>query len=155
MKILINFLLICSFCSCLEDTQTHSSEMGVITETYRSTNESYRKDFYLSITGNEAIIYCWDVNPKGDTVYYWSKGNLEKGNHNELSFDLTKHVFSKTKISEKNLGNLIEDKDENFVTTFLYSSFVGGQIAEGSIRLQGVKHIYDSRADVFLFERIK
>lgn len=140
----------------IESTNTEEIETNLPYELYRSSESSFQANFFLKIEAEKSTIYGWEITPNNDTIYYRSECKSEESNHEEIRLRLEKYELTRIKLNENNLEEFIEDTTlETSAILFFHNSFFGKQSSDNLIQLQAVKHIYDSRADDFEFERIK
>ena len=125
------------------------------TPIYHSTADSYQEDFFLVFENQGVSIYGWEVTIDNDTIYYRSRSKIIHEETGKLTIRLKNYEFSRTKITTSNLSKFEEDKELNFAPLFCHSSFFLGTGKGSKIEFLAVKHIYLSRADKFIFERIE
>jgi|GEM_PF-3210278 len=123
-------------------------------EIYRSTENSFQKDFYLEIENDLVNVFGWELTSENDTIYYKSSGELDKKDVGVTSFELETYELTRVKTSETNLNDFKEETGLKNAL-FFHSSFFGKKYSEGSMKLQAVKHIYYDRVDEFEFEKIE
>ena len=156
MKTWVTLLVLVLLMSCGNGIKPDKSEIASNkSEVYRSSDDSFQKDFYLKIEDEKATIYGWDVSTEKDTIYYRSICKLEEDSTDGIQITLKNYQFTEVKVREENLNDFKVNEELSLDNLGEYSSFWGEKKADGSFHFLAVKHIYHSRADEFTFERIK
>tara|TARA_B100000674_G_C37231806_1_gene641698 strand:- start:20 stop:496 length:477 start_codon:yes stop_codon:yes gene_type:complete len=158
MKLILKILIILGFVSCTSQIQTDSNEIEDKRneiEIYQSSDDSFQPGFYLTIKDKQAIVYGWETENESDTVYYKSTCELKEDSSKSIRITLESYQLSEVKITQDNLNEFQENKNLKMPIWRAHSSFWGHKADDGSLEFMAVKHSYDSRADNFIFKRIK
>jgi hypothetical protein len=89
-----NLLVVIAFASCSEAMEeggtkkTQKPIADIEVEIYRSTEDSYQRNFFLKINGDSSTFYGWEINDNSDTIYYRSITKVEKDNNGYYRFHL-------------------------------------------------------------------
>jgi hypothetical protein len=158
MRITLLLIIIFTFFSCNERTKAVLNEIDKSApqiKVYKSNNDSFRKDFFIKIEDEKAIVYGWFVNASKDTIYYRSKSKLEKGKEGKIKISLEKYELTKTRLTKENLDHFKNDTKLNLPEFSTYSSFIGQVSSKDLYKLNAFKQTYFSRFDEFIFVRVK
>ncbi len=141
MKYLLFFFCIVSFCKL---TAQPLGE-GV----FKSNKLSYQADFYIEIKNNMAYLYGWDHKPGTDTMYFRAESKWVKG-ADMIRFN--NYRYSTTPVTPYVPGILKAEPGGSFYS--LHNTFGNFRREQGGITAIATKDGYDSRADLFVFERM-
>ncbi|HCS19669.1 MAG TPA: hypothetical protein DIW47_03750 [Bacteroidetes bacterium] len=121
---------------------------------YKSNPNSFRNNFYIKITGDTVTLYGWQRGVDKDTVYYKSRTVNTSKEEGWIIWNFDQYKFSSEPIINDNIDGFKENKKIDPFTGTLHNYFLG-TYAEGVFKLNATTDNYDSRADVFEFEKIQ
>lgn len=118
---------------------------------YLSSNESYRSNYFLVVESSQLTLYGWETTMENDTLFFRSTSSLES--NNSVTFD--NFEFQKEAINEENIMDFKADIALNVESFLLHKYLMNITESNGEISLLATKDIYCSRADNFIFKKIK
>jgi hypothetical protein len=120
--------------------------------TYESTNDSFRRHYFLSIeTDDKITLYGWEINETKDTLTFKALGHRTFGK--SVTFD--NFQFSKRHPSRLNIDQFKTDNEATVPAFFLHRHLVISTHDKRRIEGMMTKDVYDSNADKFIFVRRK
>lgn len=129
---------------------------------FKSSNGSYRTNYFLSLKNESATLYGWELTLEKDTVYFKASGHLDTARYSsdgapriDISSKLDDYRFSKTRPKESQLNYFLFDKEDAVPPSLLYKYL---RIKENNgivVKVIMLKDSYDGRFDEFTFTRIK
>jgi hypothetical protein len=123
-----------------------------ITEgTYMSSDESYRNNYFLVVESDQLTLYGWETTMENDTLYFRSTTAFESNSN--VTF--TNFEFQKEAINEENIMDFKADNALEVESFLLHKYLINISESNGEISLIATKDIYCSRADNFIFIKIK
>lgn len=123
-------------------------------QVFKSTDDSFRKDYYLILDGQQVTVIGWETDLSEDTVYFKSTSTIETYKDESLHVTFDKFETSKSKINPDNWDTFTPDSIIKETQFQFFSSFFNGKHTDDQIEFLAIKHSYYSRADQFTFKRI-
>ena len=118
---------------------------------YQSTGNSFRLNYYLVVSNDSVIFYGWELSLKYDTIYFRSNSKYDsvKG----LIF--SKFEFTRNRFDPSDLSSFAVENDLSIEPFSLHRYFFASKLRGQQISFLATKDIYDSRADEFVFQKIR
>ncbi|MBN2362496.1 hypothetical protein JXL83_00015 [candidate division WOR-3 bacterium] len=123
---------------------------------YESSEDSFKKNFYLYVRSDSATIYGWDLlvfvdTSATDTIHYKAIAEFSMLDSSYISMNFENHEFSRKSFLSENFDStdIIADNDSGLI--FPYVNMFGG-IKDGKLFLYAIKFTYLSNTDNFIFE---
>ncbi|MBN1151501.1 hypothetical protein JXA84_09830 [candidate division WOR-3 bacterium] len=123
---------------------------------YKSSEDSFKKNFYLYVRGDSATLYGWDllvfVDTSGtDTIHYKACAEFSMLDSSYISMNFKNHEFSRESFLSENFDStdILAENDSGLI--FPYVNMFGG-IKDGKLYMYAVKFTYLSNTDNFIFE---
>ncbi len=134
---------------------SYASVIGQIPEgTYKSSDDSFRSNFFLEVKGLEFTFYGWETTIDGDTIYFRTRSNAYLEGTPYCGFE--EFEYSSKKIDIRNLSSFdVNLQSEDLEMIFPHTFFVEIEWTQSKIDLLAGKDIYHSRADRFKFEKVE
>lgn len=147
MKLLLSILLAIKI-SFLFGQGTYLSGSG----DFESTRESDRRNYFLSLKGDNVTLYGWELNSDSDTIYYRATASLKiRSSHIRFSG----YQFSKLKPTRTKLQNFQPDKEVSMPELLLHKYLNVLSANNERFQVLLIKDAYSSNANKFVFVRLK
>lgn len=123
---------------------------------YVSSEDSFKKNFYLYIKGDSVTLFGWDLlvfvdTLVTDTIHYKACAKFSMLDSSYISMNFENHEFSRKSFLSENFDgtDIIAENDLGLI--FPYLNIFGGIMGD-KLLFYGVKSIYLSNTDNFIFE---
>lgn len=117
---------------------------------YQSVGNSFRLDYFLTITDDSLTFFGWEMADDSDTVYFKSSCKLNK----EGAQSFTSFEFSGNKPDPRKPDSFTAREDLVIDSHRLHRHLFNLRQIDRYIHVLATKDIYDSRSDEFLFQKI-
>lgn len=119
---------------------------------FESTRESDRRNYFLSLNGDNVTLYGWEINGDMDTIYYKANASLKiRSSHIKFSG----YQFSKLKPPRTKLQNFQPDKDVSMPELLVHKYLNVLSANNQRFEVLLIKDAYSSNANKFVFVRLQ
>lgn len=118
--------------------------------TYKSSNDSYRTNYFLIVSGEEITLFGWETTFENDTIYF--RSTAKRDSKKKITFKTFE--FQQERLTEDNLKDFEPDNNLDIDSFLLHRYLSDIEESNGEINLKATKDVYDSRVDFFKFIKL-